>query len=447
MAEGNVSHAVSTASRNYLVPKGIAESLVAIGQHKISSPIWKTVVGSFYGGFYAVFGGMLATVMAGGISQDVVKDYPMFPNLFVGLSFWTSLLFVLSYGGDIVTSNFLYCGIALAQRRVGILMVLLNWLIVFICNFLSVAFMGYILGYLTHYFKADPENAFLKKYAEDLINENWGVCLVKAIGANWLVCLSITLTVASQDMASRVFSCFLPFFAFAAAGYQLCVMNMYFGLVAIYYGANINFGFFLYNNIIPSLLGNLIGALMNGGGLWVIHLADFDNIFKIKQKISTGEAQKLKEIDASFENSDFPRVQYTIRFVRATGEVLQMHVDTSIVLSSVTKVPTHAILRCSRSETRNSNQEWCHLMVEWDGVNLVENNKLCFADLAMSKALGYSNKSLCQHTISQLTYGEDTLISTPMYKEAMSTYHANNAPNNLQGSKICQRNPQNNACD
>ena len=56
--------------------------------------------------------------------------------------------------------------------------------------------------------------------------------------------------------------------AFVTLGFEHCVANMFFIPCAMMYGANISVGEFLWKNLLPATLGNLVGAAFFVGAFY-----------------------------------------------------------------------------------------------------------------------------------------------------------------------------------
>jgi formate/nitrite transporter FocA (FNT family) len=95
---------------------------------------------------------------------------------------------------------------------------------------------------LTHFtdggiFDSDPYReeiiAFTTK--KQLVPEAHQIFL-RAIGCNWLVCLSCFLGVQAKDLTSKVVGMWIPIFAFVALGFDHVVANMFFMPLGIWMG-------------------------------------------------------------------------------------------------------------------------------------------------------------------------------------------------------------------
>ena len=84
---------------------------------------------------------------------------------------------------------------------------------------------------------------------------------VKGIGANWLVCLGMFMGYAAKDIAGKAIGIWIPVMLFVALGYEHSIANMFFIPAAIYSGAEITWGAFLLQNLLPATLGNIIGGM------------------------------------------------------------------------------------------------------------------------------------------------------------------------------------------
>ena len=88
----------------------------------------------------------------------------------------------------------------------------------------------------------------------------WPV-FVKGIGANWFVCLGMLMGFAGKDIAGKAIGIWIPVMLFVTLGYEHSIANMFFIPAAIYTGAEITWGAFILQNLIPATLGNIVGGM------------------------------------------------------------------------------------------------------------------------------------------------------------------------------------------
>jgi formate/nitrite transporter len=114
------------------------------------------------------------------------------------------------------------------------------------------------------------------------VNLAFGEAFFRGIGCNWLVCLAVWMALSAKDVAGKVLAIFFPIMAFVALGYEHCVANMYFVPMGLFLKgavaggadpASLTWGRFLWANLVPVTLGNVVGgALFVGSVYWLVYL-------------------------------------------------------------------------------------------------------------------------------------------------------------------------------
>lgn len=93
------------------------------------------------------------------------------------------------------------------------------------------------------------------------VTPQWHMIFLRAIGANWLVCLACFLSMMAREYISKVAAIWWPTFAFVCLGFDHVVANMFFIPIGIYCGApGITVGYYIWKSMIPALLGNAVGG-------------------------------------------------------------------------------------------------------------------------------------------------------------------------------------------
>jgi formate/nitrite transporter FocA (FNT family) len=89
----------------------------------------------------------------------------------------------------------------------------------------------------------------------------WHQIFLRAIGANWLVCLACYLGMSGRDYVSKVVGIWWPTFAFVSLGFDHVVANMFFIPMGIWQDTpKLTVGLYIWKGIIPALIGNIIGG-------------------------------------------------------------------------------------------------------------------------------------------------------------------------------------------
>lgn len=159
-----------------------------------------------------------------------------------------------------------YTTLAALHRRISIWKMLAHWTLTFFGNLAGSLFIvGIIIGYggvLDDKLYREEAIKFADKKA---YTPQWHQIFLRAIGANWLVCVACWLAFQARDVASKIAAIWWPVFAFVALGLDHVVANMYFIPLAIFLGSpTISVGYYIWKSMIPALIGNILG-----GGLFV----------------------------------------------------------------------------------------------------------------------------------------------------------------------------------
>ena len=253
-------------------PPEIAKNYIEAGIKKVKLPYLKMFILGIYAGFYIGSGGVCASAcsyrMTGGDSR-----------FFSGLVFPIGLMSVLCAGAELFTGNCLLV-IPLCCRKITIGEMLISWLIVYFGNFIGSLFLAILIvyGHVTNLFDSGLAQVFVNTaIAKTTIS--FGDAFVKGILCNFFVCLSVWLSFGAKDLYSKIAALWTPILLFIACGFEHVVANMFYipaGLFASYEyhlpRPDLNWGRFIYKNLIPVTLGNICGgSILIGFGYWYIY--------------------------------------------------------------------------------------------------------------------------------------------------------------------------------
>lgn len=171
--------------------------------------------------------------------------------------------FIVIYANKLILQ---YTTLAALHRRISVWKMLMHWALTFFGNLAGSLFIvGIIIGYggvLDDKLYRDEAIKFADKKA---YTPMWHQIFLRAIGANWLVCVACWLAFQARDVAGKIAGIWWPVFAFVALGLDHVVANMFFIPMAIFLGSeHISVGYYIWKSMIPALLGNIVG-----GGLCV----------------------------------------------------------------------------------------------------------------------------------------------------------------------------------
>ena len=233
-----------------LTPVEVVEKIGEIGKKKTEfSPAKMLTLGMFGGAFIALagVGSTFANTYVGKLAGACV-----FP---------VGLIMVLTAGSELFTGNNLMVMAAL-RRKITWRRMLLNWLMVFIGNFLGALLVSVLVVYSG---VLDGMAETVAGVATAKMELGFLEAILRGVLCNFLVCIAVWMSFASESMSGKILAIFGPVMLFVLCGFEHSVANMYYGpagvLVSLRNGmTEINFGEFLLNNLLPVTIGNIIGG-------------------------------------------------------------------------------------------------------------------------------------------------------------------------------------------
>jgi len=247
-------------------PAGITVAAVTAGTRKTRTGPGRTLAAGFLAGAYIAFGGLLAITVSSGLDP---KLWGTLPTLFTGAVFALGLILVVIAGADLLTGNMALVPIALFRGRVNLAALGLNFTLVLVGNLIGSLFVAYFLAVKSGVVTAELPLARLQGIAtaKGVTETDWQIFL-RAVGCNWLVCLSVWMALGAQDIAGKVLAIFFPIMAFVAMGFDHVVANMFFLPAAIFaHVPGIGWDDALKNWVF-AFLGNLVGAAVFVSGFY-----------------------------------------------------------------------------------------------------------------------------------------------------------------------------------
>lgn len=90
----------------------------------------------------------------------------------------------------------------------------------------------------------------------------WITVFVKGILCNLMVCLGVIGNMSARTVAGKIAAMWLPIFIFFALVFEHAVVNMFLFPLGMMLGADFTIATWLNFNLIPTILGNLVGGLL-----------------------------------------------------------------------------------------------------------------------------------------------------------------------------------------
>jgi len=286
-SENDSTSSPQTVTFDAIMPPAMAVRAEASGVNRASIDLATLLVLSVVAGAFVSFGAIFATtVSAGGaeLPYGIVR-------LLVGLAFCAGLIMVIIGGAELFTGNNLLI-MAWASNKVTTRAVVLNWVLSFAGNFVGAIATAALMFYSTQYtFGGGSVGLTALNIANAKTSLAFVPALTLGIMCNALVCVAVWMCFSARTNIDRVVTVIPPIAAFAAAGFEHSIANIYFIPMGLFIKAGAPDSFwkaigktaadfpeltwsnFLVGNLVPVTIGNIIGgSLMVAAVYWFVYL-------------------------------------------------------------------------------------------------------------------------------------------------------------------------------
>jgi len=300
---------------------------VGIAKSKLKAPTMfalAILAGAFIG-TGAIFATTVTTgLAAAGVGFGIVK-------LLGGLVFCLGLIAVVVAGAELFTGNNLII-MAFASGRVGLPGLLRNWGIVYLGNFVgSLLTVGVMFLSKQWTFAGGALGANALAISNAKVSLDFVQAIALGIMCNALVCLAVWLCASARSTTDKILSIVFPITAFVAAGFEHSVANMYFipmglmikdfapdsfwqaiGQTAAGNYANLTWVTFLWNNLLPVTIGNIIGG---AGFVGLVYWF----VYQRPQRVAEVKPAAVPAILVVDDDPDFVQITRTILLKEGYG--------------------------------------------------------------------------------------------------------------------------------
>ena len=266
-----------------LVPPEMAAKAEQVGVKKARMDFLDTFVLAVLAGAFIGLGAVFATTVTAGTAG--APPYGIV-RLLAGLVFCLGLILVIVGGAELFTGNTLIV-MAWDNRKVTTAQMLRNWAIVYAANFVGgagTALLVFLAGH--HMFGNGAVGAAALATANAKVHLGFVQAIALGTLCNALVCLAVWLTFSARTTTDKILAIVFPITAFVAAGFEHSVANMFFipaglfikaGATPEFWAAigsspasfgDLTWGAFLWRNLLPVTIGNIIGGSVLVGGVY-----------------------------------------------------------------------------------------------------------------------------------------------------------------------------------
>jgi formate transporter FocA len=270
-----------------LMPAAMAVRAEEVGVRKATMDPLTVLALSVLGGAFIALGAIFATTVSTG---GAALPFGL-ARLATGVVFTLGLILVVFAGAELFTGNNLIV-MAWASGKVRTRAVLVNWMLVFGGNFVGAMATAALVFYSKQYtFANGAVGLTALNLADGKVGYEFGQAFLLGVLCNALVCLAIWMSYGARTAIDRIAVLVPPIAAFAAAGFEHCIANIYFIPVALFIKAGAAEPFwsaigktptdfpaltwenFLIANLLPVTLGNVLGgSVLVGRVYWFIYL-------------------------------------------------------------------------------------------------------------------------------------------------------------------------------
>ncbi|MDR3539754.1 MAG: formate/nitrite transporter family protein [Desulfosporosinus sp.] len=210
-------------------------------------------------------------------------------KVLAGAIFGTGLMLVVLAGGELFTGNTMILG-GVLDGKIKFSGMLKNWFFVYCGNFVGSVFLAYMMVHSGLFNSgANVLGGITIKIASYKVGLSFISAFYLGIMCNMLVCLAVWMAYGAKDMVGKIFAIFFPIWLFITSGFEHSIANMYYIPAGIWAKANpswvaeahltpaalanLNWGTFIVNNLIPVTLGNIVGgSIFVAGVYWFVYI-------------------------------------------------------------------------------------------------------------------------------------------------------------------------------
>lgn len=267
-----------------LLPPEMALQAEAVGVSKARMGAVKTFVLAVLAGAFIGFGALFCTTVTAGSVMSFG-----FTKLIGGIAFSLGLILVVVGGAELFTGNNLVI-MAWANKKVSTLQLLRNWAWVYLGNITGAMALAVLIFFAQQYrFGSGAVGQNMLNIGKAKCELQFMQAIALGILCNVLVCLAVWLSYSVRSSGGKILCIVFPIAAFVASGFEHSIANMYFIPMAILLKdcdpsflstlhtaqdySSITWTNFLFNNLLPVTIGNIIGgAGLVGMVYWFIFL-------------------------------------------------------------------------------------------------------------------------------------------------------------------------------
>ena len=269
---------------NLFTPWENIENYANAGAKKSQRTFLRLFLLSILAGMLIAFGGATAATATHAVTNVSIQ------RLISGLLFPFGLGMVIISGAELFTGNCLIA-ISVLEKKTTLKKMLYNWVVVYFGNFVGAVILAAGCAYFGQF---DASAGALAVHSIKVAASKCAISfpngIVLGIFCNILVCMGVILSLSAKDVTGRIMGAYLPVALFVICGFEHCIANMYYVPAGIFalsvpkYAelaleagidvSAIGWANFVFRNLVPVTIGNIIGGAGLGAVLRYGHKAN-----------------------------------------------------------------------------------------------------------------------------------------------------------------------------
>lgn len=182
------------------------------------------------------------------------------------------LIAVVLTSGELFTGDALVFTASLLGGKVTWRQMVRNWTVSWLGNFVGCLIWAVFMVYLPDSLSSTALELAVK-VAKKKAFQAWGHIFLKAVGANFLVCIAVWQATCAEEVAGKILALWFPITGFVMMGFEHSIANQFFipaGMMLMSSheefanDEKITITRLLFQALLPATLGNLVG-----GGIFV----------------------------------------------------------------------------------------------------------------------------------------------------------------------------------
>ena len=265
-----------------LSPSEITGRYSQLGVEKASQPVWRMILLGISAGFLIGMGAAVANTASHSITNVSAV------RIVSGLLFPFGLAMVMLLGAELFTGDCMIV-ISVLEKKTSLGGLLKNWLFVYIGNFIGACALAAGCAFSGQFdYSDDGLAAYTIKVATAKCALPFGHAFILGILCNLLVCMGVLCAISAKDTGGRILGAYIPVAFFVICGFEHCIANMYYIPAGLFAKTNpayaakaaamgvhtgsLTWGNFLFSNLVPVTLGNIVGGVALALLMWACFL-------------------------------------------------------------------------------------------------------------------------------------------------------------------------------